>query len=78
MLLSVSKYIFNSLHTTLLILAVYTLPFFTLDYICNISGNMFSYILCTHKKLTFYTSYYSSNIYDYRSKNNKTDIRFKT
>lgn len=55
MLLSVSKYIFNSLHTTLLILAVYTLPFFILDYICNISGNMFSYILCTIIKNLLFT-----------------------
>lgn len=55
MLLSGSKYIYNTIETSLLILGVYTLPFFTLNYLSDISGNMFAYVICSIIKNILFT-----------------------
>ncbi len=47
MLLSGSKYIYNTFETILLILSVYTIPFHILDYLTNVSGNTFAFIIST-------------------------------
>ena len=50
MLLSGSKYIFSTIESSILILSIYTLPFYTLDYISSISNNLFAYYLSTFIK----------------------------
>jgi len=54
MLLSGSKYIYAAFESSILILSIYTIPFYILDYISTISDNNFSYYLSTFiKNLAF-------------------------